>query len=56
MARIEDLPLWLRAVLKIYPWRRVDPVPFGRRQLFPVLAEDQDVGASGKRPDQPFRR
>jgi D-proline reductase (dithiol) PrdB len=26
MAHIEDLPLWLRATLKMYPWRRVDPV------------------------------
>ena len=27
MANISDLPLWLRAVLKAYPWRRIDPVP-----------------------------
>lgn len=27
MARIESLPLWLRATLKAYPWRRIDPVP-----------------------------
>lgn len=27
MARISDLPLWLRAVLGAYPWRRIDPVP-----------------------------
>jgi D-proline reductase (dithiol) PrdB len=27
MASIDDLPLWLRATLKVYPWRRVDPVP-----------------------------
>ena len=27
MATIDQLPLWLRASLKIYPWRRVDPVP-----------------------------
>ncbi len=27
MARVEDLPLWLRATLKVYPWRQVDPVP-----------------------------
>ena len=27
MARVSDLPLWLRAVLKTYPWRRIDPVP-----------------------------
>jgi D-proline reductase (dithiol) PrdB len=27
MARLEDLPLWLRATLKIYPWRRIDIVP-----------------------------
>ncbi len=27
MARIDDLPLWVRATLKVYPWRRVEPVP-----------------------------
>lgn len=27
MATIDELPLWLRASLKRYPWRRVDPVP-----------------------------
>ena len=27
MARIESLPLWLRATLRAYPWRRIDPVP-----------------------------
>lgn len=27
MARISDLPLWLRVVLKTYPWRRIDPIP-----------------------------
>jgi D-proline reductase (dithiol) PrdB len=27
MARIDDLPLWLRATLKLYPWRRISPVP-----------------------------
>src|SRR5260370_865197 len=27
MARIDDLPLWLRATLRGYPWRRVEPVP-----------------------------
>jgi len=27
MARFADLPLWLRATLRIYPWRRIDPVP-----------------------------
>ncbi len=30
MARISDLPLWLRVVLKAYPWRRIDPVPLAR--------------------------
>jgi D-proline reductase (dithiol) PrdB len=30
MARISDLPLWLRAALRIYQWRRIDPVPFAR--------------------------
>jgi D-proline reductase (dithiol) PrdB len=27
MALIEELPLWLRATLKLYPWRTLDPVP-----------------------------
>jgi D-proline reductase (dithiol) PrdB len=27
MALISDLPLWLRVVLKTYPWRRIEPVP-----------------------------
>ena len=27
MASIDSLPLWLRATLKVYPWRRLDPVP-----------------------------
>jgi len=27
MARIDDLPLWLRPTLKVYPWRRVESVP-----------------------------
>jgi D-proline reductase (dithiol) PrdB len=30
MARISDLPLWLRIFLKAYPWRRIDPVPVAR--------------------------
>lgn len=30
MARLDDLPLWLRATLKVYPWRRLDPVPLAR--------------------------
>ena len=27
MPLISDLPFWLRAFLKTYPWRRIDPVP-----------------------------
>lgn len=27
MPRIDELPLWLRALLTAYPWRRLDPVP-----------------------------
>lgn len=27
MALLEELPLWLRATLKLYPWRTIDPVP-----------------------------
>lgn len=27
MARLDDLPLWLRATMKVYPWRRVSPLP-----------------------------
>lgn len=30
MPRIDELPLWLRAVLLAYPWRRIDPVPVSR--------------------------
>lgn len=27
MATIDRLPLWIRSVLKVYPWRRVAPTP-----------------------------
>jgi hypothetical protein len=27
MAKIDELPLLLRTTLKVYPWRRIDPVP-----------------------------
>lgn len=27
MPRLAELPLWLRALLSAYPWRRIDPVP-----------------------------
>ena len=27
MAEQDLLPLWLRATLRAYPWRRIDPVP-----------------------------
>ena len=27
LPQIDELPLWLRAVLLAYPWRRIDPVP-----------------------------
>lgn len=30
MAAIADRPLWLRATLKVYPWRRVTPTPLAR--------------------------
>lgn len=30
MNTIDELPLWLRTTLKLYPWRRVDPVPCAR--------------------------
>lgn len=39
MARISDLPLWLRAVLGAYPWRRIDPVPLA--PLLKPLAESR---------------
>ena len=26
MAQVDDLPMWLRATLRMYPWRRIDPV------------------------------
>jgi D-proline reductase (dithiol) PrdB len=31
MAKLQDLPLWVRAYLRVYRWRRVDPVPLARR-------------------------
>jgi len=31
MAQISELPLWLRAFLRTYRWRRIDPVPLARR-------------------------
>jgi D-proline reductase (dithiol) PrdB len=30
MATLDELPLWLRTTLKVYPWRRVAPVPCSR--------------------------
>jgi D-proline reductase (dithiol) PrdB len=27
MPRLADLPLWLRTTLKLYRWRRIEPVP-----------------------------
>jgi len=27
MADIQDLPLWVRTLLRAYPWRKIDPVP-----------------------------
>lgn len=30
MPRIDELPLWLRAVVLAYPWRRIEPVPVAR--------------------------
>ena len=30
MPTLRELPLWLRASLKLYPWRRLDPVPCAR--------------------------
>lgn len=30
MPRIDELPLWLRAVLLAYPWRRIAPVPLAQ--------------------------
>lgn len=27
VATLDELPLWLRTTLKVYPWRRVNPVP-----------------------------
>jgi D-proline reductase (dithiol) PrdB len=32
MANLTDLPFSLRAFLRVYPWRRVDPVPLARRR------------------------
>lgn len=30
MPKIDELPLWLRAVLLAYPWRHIEPVPVAR--------------------------
>ncbi|MHB8416823.1 MAG: glycine/sarcosine/betaine reductase selenoprotein B family protein [Myxococcales bacterium] len=30
MPTFDDLPLWLRTTLRVYPWRRIDPVPCAR--------------------------
>jgi D-proline reductase (dithiol) PrdB len=27
VATIDELPMWLRATLKLYPWRRIPPAP-----------------------------
>lgn len=27
MTALADLPLWLRATLRVYPWRRISPTP-----------------------------
>ena len=27
MSTFDELPLWLRTTLTVYPWRRIDPVP-----------------------------
>ena len=27
MPKLDELALWLRTTLKLYPWRRIDPVP-----------------------------
>ncbi|MFL5262433.1 MAG: glycine/sarcosine/betaine reductase selenoprotein B family protein [Anaeromyxobacteraceae bacterium] len=31
MAEVSELPLWVRAYLRMYRWRRIDPVPLARR-------------------------
>ncbi len=31
MARISDLPLRYALMLRVYPWRQIDPVPLARR-------------------------
>lgn len=33
MAVLEALPVWLRTTLKLYPWRRIDPVPCARLRV-----------------------
>jgi D-proline reductase (dithiol) PrdB len=30
MSTFDELPLWLRTTLKVYRWRRIDPVPCAR--------------------------
>jgi D-proline reductase (dithiol) PrdB len=39
MPRIDELPFWLRALLRGYPWRRIEPVPLA--QLRKPLSESR---------------
>lgn len=56
MAHISDLPLWLRAVLKVYRWRRIDPVPQARLTKPPSESRVALVTTAGLVPpgDAPF--
>jgi D-proline reductase (dithiol) PrdB len=50
MAQINDLPMWLRATLRMYPWRRVDPVPCAPLRKPPSSARVALVTTAGLVP------
>lgn len=61
MARLDELPLWLRATLKVYPWRRVDPVPCARlrkptEQSRVALVTSAGIVAAGEPPFDAARK
>ena len=56
MAATEDLPMWLRATLRMYPWRRIDPVPCASLRKPASSARVALVTTAGLVPtgDEPF--
>ena len=56
MAATEELPMWLRATLRMYPWRRIEPVPCASLRKPPSSARVALVTTAGLVPpgDEPF--